>query len=82
MTRMMPGARQSDARGQPSTAFVAAGSVGGTVARAGVDIARLREKSFRERPRLGLLEMEAACIKAPVGRRRWLPRHRGSGTDT
>ena len=51
---------RSDARGQPSTAFVAAGSVGGTVARAGVDIARLREKSFRERPFLYLLEMEAA----------------------
>ena len=51
---------RSDARGQPSTAFVAAERVGGTVARAGVDIARLREKSFRERPRLGLLEMEAA----------------------
>ena len=56
---------RSDARGQPSTAFVAAERVGGTVARAGVDIARLREKSFRECPRLGLLEMEAAwCGKA------------------
>ena len=51
---------RSDARGQPSTAFVAAERVGGTVARAGVDIARLREKNFRERPLLWLLEMEAA----------------------
>ena len=51
---------RSDARGQPSTAFVAAERVGGTVARAGVDIARLREKSFRECPRLSLPEMEAA----------------------
>ena len=50
----------SDARGQPSTAFVAAGSVGGTVARAGVDIARLREKNFPNRRLLELLEMEAA----------------------
>ena len=48
---------RSDARGQPSTAFVAAGSVGGTVARAGVDIARLREKSFRECLLLGLLHL-------------------------
>ena len=39
---------RSDARGQPSTAFVAAERVGGTVARAGVDIAREREKKFRE----------------------------------
>ena len=37
---------RSDARGQPSTAFVAAELVGGTVARAGVDIAREREKRF------------------------------------
>ena len=51
---------RSDARGQPSTAFVAAERVGGTVARAGVDIARLREKSFRECPRLSLPEMEGA----------------------
>ena len=51
---------RSDARAQPSTAFVAAERVGGTVARAGVDIARLREKNFRERPLLYLLEMEAA----------------------
>ena len=51
---------RSDARGQPSTAFVAAERVGGTVARAGVDIARLREKKFRERAILGLPEMEAA----------------------
>ena len=41
---------RSDARGQPSTAFVAAELVGGTVARAGVDIAREREKRFRECP--------------------------------
>ena len=39
---------RSDARGQPSTAFAAAERVGGTVARAGVDIAREREKEFRE----------------------------------
>ena len=38
---------RSDARGQPSTAFVAAERVGGTVARAGVDITREREKIFR-----------------------------------
>ena len=57
---------RSDARGQPSTAFVAAGSVGGTVARAGVGIARLREKSFRECPRLGLLEMEAAYAEKAI----------------
>ena len=52
---------RSDARGQPSTAFVAAERVGGTVARAGVDIARLREKKFRECPLLSVLEMEAAA---------------------
>ena len=41
---------RTDARDQPSTAFVAAERVGGTVARAGVDIARLRrEKSFPNR---------------------------------
>ena len=51
---------RSDARGQPSTAFVAAERVGGTVARTGVDITRLREKSFRECPRLSLPEMEGA----------------------
>ena len=45
---------RSDARGQPSTAFVAAERVGGTVARAGVDIAREREKRFRECPLLSL----------------------------
>ena len=39
---------RSDARGQPSTAFVAAERVGGTVARAGADITRVREKKFRE----------------------------------
>ena len=39
---------RSDARAQPSTAFVAAESGGGTVARAGVDITREREKNFRE----------------------------------
>ena len=40
---------RSDARGQPSTAFVAAERVGGTEARAGVDIMRERdcEKTFR-----------------------------------
>ena len=51
---------RSDARGQPSTAFVAAERVGGTVARAGVDITREREKKFRECPLLHLLEMEGA----------------------
>ena len=51
---------RSDARGQPSTAFVAAERVGGTVARAGVDIAREREKKFRERRVLGLTKMKAA----------------------
>ena len=51
---------RSDARARPSTAFVAAESGGGTVARAGVDIAREREKSFRERPFLSLPEMEGA----------------------
>ena len=40
---------RSDARGQPSTAFAAAERVGGTVARAGVDITREREKSFPNR---------------------------------
>ena len=55
---------RSDARGQPSTAFVAAERVGGTVARAGVDIARLREKSFRERPLLSLPEMEGAVSES------------------
>ena len=45
---------RSDARGQPSTAFAAAERVGGTVARAGVDITREREKKFRERPLLSL----------------------------
>ena len=51
---------RSDARGQPSTAFVAAERVGGTVARAGVDITREREKKFRECPRLSLPETEGA----------------------
>ena len=51
---------RSDARGQPSTAFVAAERVGGTVARAGVDIARGARKGLAFRPLLGLLEMEAA----------------------
>ena len=37
---------RSDARARPSTAFVAAERVGGTVARAGVDIARGARKSF------------------------------------
>ena len=39
---------RSDARGQPSTAFVAAERVGGTVARAGADITREREKKVSE----------------------------------
>ena len=51
---------RSDARGQPSTAFVAAERVGGTVTRAGVDITREREKNFRERAFLGLTKMKAA----------------------
>ena len=51
---------RSDARAQPSTAFVAAERVGGTVARAGVDIARGARKGLAFRPLLGLLEMEAA----------------------
>ena len=45
---------RSDARAQPSTAFVAAERVGGTVTRAGVDNTREREKKFRERPLLSL----------------------------
>ena len=49
---------RSDARAQPSTAFTAAERVGGTVARAGVDIARERENKFRECPLLWLLEMD------------------------
>ena len=52
---------RSDARGQPSTAFVAAERVGGTVARAGVDIARGARKGLAFRPLLELLEMEAAA---------------------
>ena len=52
---------RSDARGQPSTAFVAVERVGGAVARAGVDITREREKKFRERPLLYYLpETEGA----------------------
>ena len=51
---------RSDAQGQPSTAFVAAERVGGTVARAGADITREREKKFRERPLLYLPETEGA----------------------
>ena len=53
---------RSDARGQPSTAFVAAERVGGTVARAGVDITREREKKFRERPLLYLPKTEVASL--------------------
>ena len=53
---------RSDARARPSTAFAAAERVGGTVARAGVDIARLREKNFPNRPLLYLPEMEAAIF--------------------
>ena len=45
---------RSDARGQPSTAFVAAERVGGTVDSDGADITREREKKFRERPLLYL----------------------------
>ena len=52
---------RSDDRGQPSTAFAAAERVGGTVARAGVDIAREREKRFRECPLL------SSCLVAPLG---------------
>ena len=51
---------RSDARGRPSTAFVAAERVGGTVARAGVDIAREREKKFRECPLMSPPETEGA----------------------
>ena len=51
---------RSDARAQPSTAFAAAERVGGTVAQAGVDITREREKKFRERPLLWLPETEGA----------------------
>ena len=51
---------RSDARGQPSTAFAAAERVGGTVARAGADITREREKKFPNRPLLYLPETEAA----------------------
>ena len=56
---------RSDARAQASTTFVAAERVGGTVARAaaGVDITREREKSFRNRPLLHLLEMEGAELR-------------------
>ena len=45
---------QSDARGQPSTAFVAAERGGGTVDSDGADITREREKKFPNRPLLGL----------------------------
>ena len=55
---------RSDARGQPSTAFVAAERVGGTVARAGVDIAREREKNFRGRWFLSVTKTEVASISA------------------
>ena len=60
---------RSDARGQSSTAFVAGGAgVGGTVARAGVDITREREKKFRERRVLHLPETEGAEGKAAAQR--------------
>ena len=49
---------RSDARARPSTAFVAAERVGGTVARAPVSTSR--EKMFRERPLLYLPETEGA----------------------
>ena len=39
---------RSDARAQPSTAFVAAERVGGTVDSDGADITREPEKKFRE----------------------------------
>ena len=54
---------RSDARGRPSTAFVAAERVGGTVDSDGADITREREKKFRERPLLSLLEMEGAATE-------------------
>ena len=60
---------RSDARAQPSTAFVAAERVGGTVARAGVDIAREREKNFRNRPFLYIPEMEVANCGLERGER-------------
>ena len=43
---------RSDARARPSTAFVAAERVGGTVDSDGADITREREKKFRECPLL------------------------------
>ena len=51
---------RSDARGQPSTAFVAAERVGGTVARAGVDLRESARKSFGNGPLMSLPEMEGA----------------------
>ena len=54
---------RSDARGQPSTAFVAAERVGGTVDSDGADITREREKKFRERPFLYLAKMEVAYVE-------------------
>ena len=51
---------RSDARGRPSTAFVAAEHVGGTVDSDGADITREREKKFPNRRLLELPEMEAA----------------------
>ena len=52
---------RSDARGQPSTAFVAAERVGGTVDSDGADISReSARKSFPNRPVLELPETEAA----------------------
>ena len=52
---------RSDARGQPSTAFVAAERVGGTVDSDGADIAQSARKKLPKRRRLGLPEMEAAA---------------------
>ena len=75
---------RSDARAQPSTAFVAAERVGGTVARAGVDITREREKKFRERPLLYLPELEVASHSLNVSTQNLLmkiyPRRFATGT--
>ena len=67
---------RSDARAQPSTAFVAAERVGGTVDSDGADITREREKKFRERPLLSLPEMEAAtsCPRRAAVKRQVCPR--------
>ena len=54
------GRYRSDARAQSSTAVAVAKRVGGTVARAGVDIAREKILAFRRL--LSLPEMEAAWL--------------------